>query len=77
MGLVALAAGTLPVGFGIYSAFTALGVSFALLIVILFSFGTQVEQNYRDRFNSSFLSDTPDSAHLNETHSLLPIRDDL
>ncbi|RLN89896.1 hypothetical protein BBJ28_00005944 [Nothophytophthora sp. Chile5] len=63
VGLVAVVGGSLPIGMRIFSPFTAFGVCLAVLLLIVFFFGTRVNTRYRSLSSCSFLSVSPPSKY--------------
>ncbi|RLN82761.1 hypothetical protein BBJ28_00023203, partial [Nothophytophthora sp. Chile5] len=63
VGVVAVVGGSLPIGMRIFSPFTAFGVCLAVLLLIVFFFGTRVNTRYRSLSSCSFLSVSPPSKY--------------
>ncbi|UIZ26077.1 hypothetical protein KXD40_001622 [Peronospora effusa] len=73
VAVVSVAGGSLPIGLKICSTFTAFGVCLAVLLLVVFFFGTRVNTRYRSLSSCSFSSLSPPSRHDGENQHLLSV----
>jgi Na+/H+ antiporter NhaC len=72
VAIVSIVFGALPIGFNIFSTFTAFAVSFAVLLFFVFFCGTKVHSRFRALSSASFLSTSPPSKYsLSERYPLI------
>ncbi|CAI5709123.1 unnamed protein product [Hyaloperonospora brassicae] len=71
VAVVSVAGGYLPIGLKICSAFTAFGICLAVLLLVVFFFGTRVNTRYHSLSSCSPMSMSPPSRYNGEGQPLL------